>query len=281
MMQYYYYYYLSTSDSMQSKVFCMLVAIAALAIQTRALTLADQINGTQFVQGTQCYPNSNSWLVRIKNGFATPSTFQVQLNYDSGVSSTGSFVLQPFQNSNITAVFPVNGGVGNRYGLLNLIVNNPNYNNGVPVMIRSLPVTCGAVVQNQADTDCHYVNIGCLISNGWCLGNAFCWILIYIVVIIVGAVAIAFTWVVTEKTRLERFVYRESPSKKKQAAESRPQRGERPRNKEEAMVEPASSLAYNHSGYDEPDSTTYADYQQRVQQETGVYDSRSPYSVQQ
>ena len=192
-----------------------LVTLLALAAGAVALTMQDQIDNTNFVQGTSCYPNNNSWLVRIKNGFATPSNFQITLSYNGQTSQTFMFTLEPFENSNITSVFPVSGGVGNRLGFLNLLVSNPNFNNGVMTALRSIKVTCGAVVENQANTDCKYVNIGCLINNGWCLGNAFCWLIIYLITSIVGIVGVIFTWVVTEKYQLESFVFREASPKSK------------------------------------------------------------------
>lgn len=130
----------------------------------------DQVAGTIFTQ-VQCLPDSNSYVVNVRNGFVTPTTFAVQLSYDGGTTQTNSFVLQPFQISLGVAAYPDIGGVSNRRGLVSLLATNPLFNSGNAGLISRVPVICGAIQENLSS--CTYLDLGCLIDNGWFWGNAF------------------------------------------------------------------------------------------------------------
>ncbi len=181
----------------------LVVALLSLfATDAVSVTLQDQVAGTQFVQSFQCNEDTNSMIVIIRNGFVTPSTLTIQLNYDGSISQTNPINLDPLATSGQVSVFPLTGGIGNRLGVISLIVQNPTYEGGASMAVASLQVACGAVVQSGVDQNCYYVDIGCLIDNGWCTRNFWCWsVFVYLPLAVLIGLSAILAWSVTRMSQ--------------------------------------------------------------------------------
>ena len=218
------------APALSARLLGFVVAVSLLFGFSEAQSTAQQISNTTFAMGTQCVPNANSYVAVVNNGFVTPTTFVVELNYQGSVSSSASFVVPALGTSLSTAVGPAagNGGVANRPGFLNLIATNPDFNAGNPGVIQSMEVFCGGTVLSSSN--CDYVDPGCLIDRGWFFGNAFnC--LIFFNCIIFGVLVLGglMYWLFSTKNEYKRVIL---PKTGKRSA-STAQRRARPEHIEE------------------------------------------------
>ena len=159
----------------------LMALVAAMATCQAPVTPAQMASVTQFVRPSECDPSTNSYSMSVRNGFSSNTTFIIQLVYPESASQSNQFSLGPFSISSPISVYPLPpGGVGNRLAQLKLVGSNPTWQGGSFVVFSDVSLTCGTVVQNEANQDCGWFSYGCLITNGYCISGFACWLIIYV-----------------------------------------------------------------------------------------------------
>ena len=174
-----------------------------LFMGVHAISKQDEISATTFTGPFGCDRNSNGYLVTVFNGFVSQTTFTILLDYSGSVSTTTAFVLQPRQYSGQIAVYPLFGGTANRQGIMSLVATNADYNDGQPGIIEALDVECGSVVTSGT---CRYYSVPCMVRNGQALGNFFCMMWVYLVLLLIGFAVAGLVYALGKKKLAEGIV---------------------------------------------------------------------------